>query len=146
MKSRSDSTLLGQAIYSIRCRLGETLSQFSERLGCTQGIISKYERGTIKPSRSMLLLMFPLAQTEEEVATFIRELGRVPSGSTPQLKWVIRQDRLQRFFAVLLRSYVPLGRLEKALAEAHGYVGQPGSRLDSIARQFAATFSDPEEQ
>jgi transcriptional regulator with XRE-family HTH domain len=41
---------------------------FARRLGCTQSTISGYESGKIAPSRSMLLLLLPLAQGEERTA------------------------------------------------------------------------------
>jgi transcriptional regulator with XRE-family HTH domain len=41
------------------------MTAFAARLGVAQSVVSRYESGKLNPSRSMLLLMLPLAEGEE---------------------------------------------------------------------------------
>lgn len=58
-------TDLGPAIYTIRKRLGKTMVQFAELIGCKQSTISRYESGKLIPGRSVLILLLQLAKGAE---------------------------------------------------------------------------------
>ena len=58
---------LADTIRQIRKRRGETMVVFAKRLGVTHPTISGYESGKITPSRSMLLLLLPLADGDERL-------------------------------------------------------------------------------
>ena len=95
-------TVLSQALRSIRTRRGETTSRFGEMLGCHQATISKYERGNIVPSRSMLLLVYRLAETPAEKAAIAEALGGPPESLARQesdadapLRAAVQQLRLK---------------------------------------------------
>lgn len=69
---------VSRAIRSIRQRRGESMVQFAERLGLTQGSVSRYEAGKLQPSRSILLLLLQLAEGDER-EPILEALGEVPS-------------------------------------------------------------------
>lgn len=56
--------ILQQSIKQIRTMRGLTMAEFGKLLGCTQPTVSRYERGVLVPSRSVLLLLFSLAEGE----------------------------------------------------------------------------------
>lgn len=58
-------TDLSQTIRLIRQRLGKTMVEFAEMIGCRQSTISRYESGKLFPGRSVLLLILQLAQGAE---------------------------------------------------------------------------------
>jgi len=58
-------TALGPAIHAIRMRLGKTMVQFAELIGCKQSTISRYESGKLIPGRSVLILLLQLAKGAE---------------------------------------------------------------------------------
>lgn len=66
---------LGQSIKSIRKHLGETLVQFAARLGTDNSVVSRYENDRVVPSRSMLLLIAPYAETPAEKSALAKALG-----------------------------------------------------------------------
>ncbi len=51
------------------------MQQFGARLGCRHSTISMYEADKLRPSRSMLILLFQLADTDEEKAPILEALG-----------------------------------------------------------------------
>lgn len=65
---------LAETIRAIRKRRGETMASFAARLGVTHPAVSGYESGKIAPSRSMLLLILPLAEGKERPA-ILQALG-----------------------------------------------------------------------
>lgn len=50
------------------------MAEFGQRLGADHSIVSKYESGKVAPSRSMLLLILPLAKGRERSA-ILQALG-----------------------------------------------------------------------
>lgn len=59
--------------------------QFGERLGCANSVISRYESGLLTPSRSMLLLIYRLAETPAEKAAIEATLGGAPDVLEPKI-------------------------------------------------------------
>jgi transcriptional regulator with XRE-family HTH domain len=76
---------LALAIRAIRKRRGETMVQFGERLGCANSVVSRYESGILTPSRSMLLLIYRLADTPAEKAAIEAALGGAPDALDPRI-------------------------------------------------------------
>jgi len=68
------STTLATAISSIRGRLGMTMVEFASLIGATDSTISKYESGRLVPSKTVLILLFLLAD-ESEKSTLKEALG-----------------------------------------------------------------------
>jgi len=58
-------TPLGPTIRTIRKRLGKTMVEFAEMIGCKQSTVSRYESGKLVPGRSVMILMLQLAQGSE---------------------------------------------------------------------------------
>jgi transcriptional regulator with XRE-family HTH domain len=79
-KRRLGAVPLGAAIRAIRSRRGENLRDFAARLGVGHSTVSKYERDVLRPSRSMLLLLYPLAETTAEKEPIVAALGSIPEG------------------------------------------------------------------
>lgn len=66
------------AIQAIRKRRGQSMRAFSKSLGLSHSAVSGYEAGRIIPSRSMLLLLLPLASEDAEKAPILAALGETP--------------------------------------------------------------------
>jgi len=60
------STTLGVAIRAVRERLGKTMAEFAEMIGCRQSTVSRYEAGKLIPSRTVQLLLLQLAEVPEK--------------------------------------------------------------------------------
>jgi transcriptional regulator with XRE-family HTH domain len=73
---------VGEAIRRIRKRLGKNTTQFAELVASTSASISRYENGKLTPSRSMVLLLQNLAETDEERAP-LEEFLRLGAKKTP---------------------------------------------------------------
>jgi len=58
-------TNLASAIRAARQRLGKTMVEFAEMIGCRQSTVSRYESGKLVPGRSVLILLLQLAQGAE---------------------------------------------------------------------------------
>lgn len=58
-------TNLAHAIRAARQRLGKTMVEFAEMIGCRQSTVSRYESGKLVPGRSVLILLLQLAQKAE---------------------------------------------------------------------------------
>jgi len=56
---------LGEAIRAVRKRHGRSQAEFAELLGCSRNTVSRYELDELTPSRSMLLLILPMAEGDE---------------------------------------------------------------------------------
>lgn len=69
---------LAGAIKAIRKRRGQSMRAFSKSLGLSHSAVSGYESGRIIPSRSMLLLLLPLASEEAEKAPILEALDETP--------------------------------------------------------------------
>lgn len=90
---------LSETIRAIRKRRGETMVQFGERLGTDNSVISKYEAAKVMPSRSMLLLLLPLAEGEER-RPILDALG-LEESDTAGLDQATVQTALESFEAYL---------------------------------------------
>ena len=73
-------TDLSQTIRLIRQRLGKTMVDFAEMIGCRQSTISRYESGKLIPGRSVLLLILQHAQGAER-KPILDALGVGPAAS-----------------------------------------------------------------
>jgi transcriptional regulator with XRE-family HTH domain len=65
---------LGQTIKTIRSRLRQTMAEFAETLGTQQSTISRYEAGQLLPNKSVLILLYLLAEDDER-STISEALG-----------------------------------------------------------------------
>jgi len=74
-------TDLSHTIRAIRQRLGKTMVEFAEMVGCRQSTISRYESGKLLPGRSVLLLILQLAQGAER-GPVLDALGVSPTAAS----------------------------------------------------------------
>lgn len=51
--------------------------EFARKLGITHGMVSRYESGSVTPSKSVLLNLLPMAETDFEKASICGEMGDV---------------------------------------------------------------------
>jgi DNA-binding XRE family transcriptional regulator len=61
----SSMSALSLAIRSLRKRLGKTMVQFADMIGCKQSTISRYESGKLVPGRTVLILLLRYAHASE---------------------------------------------------------------------------------
>jgi transcriptional regulator with XRE-family HTH domain len=60
------SLSVGGTISAIRKRLGKTMVEFARLIGSSHSTVSGYESGTVRPSKSMLILLLLLAKGDEK--------------------------------------------------------------------------------
>lgn len=58
-------TAISPTIRNIRKRLGKTMAQFADMIGCRQSTVSRYESGKLIPGRTVLILLLQYAQASE---------------------------------------------------------------------------------
>ena len=67
---RSDGDRISLTIYSLRKRLGLTQVELGRKISVRQNTVYRYEAGLLSPSPYVLLQLWRLAATEEELRTF----------------------------------------------------------------------------
>ena len=116
---------IGIAIRNTRNRLGKTMAEFAEMIGCRQSTISRYESGRLTPSRTVLLLLLQLAKgADREV--LLNSLG---------VECATRSDWNERDLLDALKTFEDYLAIARDQAgRGHGTRAGPGSPLVAFAR------------
>lgn len=93
-----------------------TTTEFAEAIGATNPTVSRYETGKLRPSRSMLLLLYAFAETAEERRPIVDALGGVPD----QVK--SSQEQFQRDLAVAQAEVAKVLREERSAPETRRWM------------------------
>jgi DNA-binding XRE family transcriptional regulator len=111
---------LGSTIRAIRQRLGKTMVEFAELIGCKQSTVSRYEAGKLVPGRSVLILLLQLARGSERPPV-MNALGVTRAAAA---SWS------QRSLATALQTF----ENQLSVARAGRGRGAPGAALAGFAR------------
>lgn len=66
----TDVETFSRALRALRKRLGLTQTELGQQISVKKNTIYRYEAGTLNPSRYILLLLWRIAETEEELRAF----------------------------------------------------------------------------
>lgn len=75
--------MIEKVIRRIRTRRGQTQVEFARELGVRHSAVSRYEAGKLSPSRSIMLLLLQLAETDEEKQPLREALGETVEPDNP---------------------------------------------------------------
>ncbi len=113
------------AIRNTRKRLGKTMAEFADMIGCTQSTVSRYESGRLRPSRTVLLLILQLAEGPDR-EVFLNGL-RADSATQSDSRERDLLDALRTF-----EDYLGMARDRAARDDAERRC--PGSPVAAFAR------------
>lgn len=141
---------LGPTIRAIRKRLGKTMVEFAEMIGCKQSTVSRYESGKLVPGRSVLILLLQRARGSERqpVLDALGVSGTVPAGwSERQLLTALRPFEDYLAVSGSARRHAPSSTSLASFASAAQRIVTGGRQVDpalvSILQQWTAHHSDP---
>ena len=139
------STSLASAVSSIRGRLGMTMVEFADLIGATNSTISKYESGRLVPSKTVLILLFLLAD-ESEKPSLREALGvwdeKKSQASFPAVKTklteLLKTLRKSRNASALDRARIEFAKEALALLAARTPIDPAAAEILGFLRAHAA--------
>lgn len=98
-------------LQELRRKSGLTQLELASRVGISQSLIARIERGQVNPSISTLKKILAVIEREKEVHSFVRDLMKWKSTTTkiPNLIWVNPEDKVRR--AVILMKKHDISQL-----------------------------------